>query len=77
MLMLLYNRKDGASCIDLYNKILRLSSQDEVEVSQNSTEVYFESESMYLSLETRLKLAEGDVFRRAMECFWCMLHLAL
>ena len=35
----------------------------------NSTEVYFESESMYLSLETRLKLAEGDVFQRAMGVF--------
>lgn len=35
----------------------------------NSKEVYFDSESMYLSLETRLKLAEGDVFQRAIGVF--------
>ena len=68
MLMLLYNRKDGASCIDLYNKILRLSSQDEVEVSQIQQRFILRV-SRCISLETRLKLAEGDVFRRAMGVF--------
>ncbi|HAB89659.1 MAG TPA: hypothetical protein DCF84_03910 [Bacteroidetes bacterium] len=35
----------------------------------NSEEVYFDSESMYLSLETRLKLAEGNVFKSAIGVF--------
>ena len=35
----------------------------------NSEELYFDSESMYLSLETRLKLAEGDVFKSAIGVF--------
>ena len=35
----------------------------------NSEEVYFDSETMYLSLETRLKLAEGGLFKSAIGVF--------
>ena len=35
----------------------------------DSEEVYFDSESLYLSLETRLKLAEGDIFNSAIGVF--------
>ena len=37
--------------------------------SSDSEEVFYDSESLYLSLETRLKLAEGDVFNSAIGVF--------
>ena len=61
--------KVGMYCIDLYQQNPDAIIAGRSRSQSDSEEVYFESESMYLSLETRLKLAEGDVFKSAIGVF--------